>query len=216
MQIKKQKKMKRNILSMVALVIMANTLTAQSSSSQIHIGVKAGLNYSNIYDSQGEKYTADGKVGFAAGGFVSIPLGGLLGIQPEILFSQKGFQATSSILGSNVTLTRTTNYIDVPIFLSIKPSEMLTILVGPQYSYLIKQNDVFTNPIVNVNVNQDFSADNIRKNTLCLVGGVDINLNNIVLGARVGLDMYNNNGDGTTTTPRYKNVWAQATIGFRL
>jgi hypothetical protein len=208
--------MKRNILSMVALVIMANTLTAQSSSSQIHIGVKAGLNYSNIYDSQGEKYTADGKVGFAAGGFVSIPLGGLLGIQPEILFSQKGFQATSSILGSNVTLTRTTNYIDVPIFLSIKPSEMLTILVGPQYSYLIKQNDVFTNPIVNVNVNQDFSADNIRKNTLCLVGGVDINLNNIVLGARVGLDMYNNNGDGTTTTPRYKNVWAQATIGFRL
>ncbi|MEI6754387.1 MAG: porin family protein [Paludibacter sp.] len=208
--------MKKIILAMVALILMANTLTGQSSSSQIHIGVKAGLNYSNIYDSQGEKYTADGKVGFAAGSFVSIPLGGLLGIQPEILFSQKGFQATSSILGSNVTLTRTTNYIDVPIFLSIKPSEMLTILVGPQYSYLIKQNDVFTNPIINVDVNQDFSADNIRKNTLCLVGGVDINLSNIVLGARVGLDMYNNNGDGTTTTPRYKNVWAQATIGFRL
>jgi len=48
------------------------------------------------------------------------------------------------------------------------------------------------------------------------VGGVDINLVNIVLGARVGLDMYNNNGDGTSTTPRYKNVWAQATVGFRL
>ena len=208
--------MKKKILAMIAIILMANTLTAQSSSSQIHIGVKAGLNYSNIYDSQGEKYTADGKIGFAAGGFVSIPLSGLLGIQPEILFSQKGFQATSSILGSNVSLTRTTNYIDVPIFLSIKPSEMLTILVGPQYSYLIKQNDVFTNPIINVDVNQDFSADNIRKNTLCLVGGVDINLSNIVLGARVGLDMYNNNGDGTTTTPRYKNVWAQATIGFRL
>ena len=93
--------MKRNILAMVALILMANTLTAQSSSSQIHIGAKAGLIYSNIYDSQGEKYTADGKVGFAAGGFVSIPLGGLLGIQPEILFSQKGFQATSSILGSS-------------------------------------------------------------------------------------------------------------------
>ena len=208
--------MKRNILAIVALVLMANTLTAQGSSSQIHIGVKAGLNYSNIYDSQGEKYTADGKVGFAAGGFVSIPLGGLLGIQPEILFSQKGFQATSSILGSNVTLTRTTNYIDVPIFLAIKPSPMLTVLVGPQYSYLIKQTDVFTNPILNIDVNQDFNTDNIRKNTLCLVGGVDINLSNIVLGARVGLDMYNNNGDGTTTTPRYKNVWAQATVGFRL
>ena len=92
---------------------------------------------------------------------------------------------------------------------------MLTILVGPQYSYLTSQKDVFTNPITNVEVNQDFNTDNIRKNTLCLVAGADVNLSNIVLGARVGLDMYNNNGDGTSTTPRYKNVWAQATVGFR-
>jgi len=210
--------MKKNIFSIIALILVANTVTAQEtdSNSRIHIGLKAGMNYSNIYDSKNEEYTADGKVGFAAGGFVCIPIGTLLGIQPEIQFSQKGFQATSSILGSNVKLTRTTNYIDVPIFLAIKPSEMLTILVGPQYSYLIKQKDVFTNPITDIEVSQDFNTDNIRKNTLCVVGGVDINLNNIVLGARVGLDMYNNDGNGNSTAPRYKNVWGQATVGFRL
>jgi len=209
--------MKKIILTLVAVVCMASTLLAQETASmkQIHIGLKGGFNYSNIYDSQNKSYTADGKIGFAAGGFVNIPIGAFLGIQPEILFSQKGFQATSSILGSDVKLTRTTNYIDIPIFLSIKPIEMLTILVGPQYSYLTSQKDVFTNPITNVEVNQDFNTDNIRKNTLCLVAGADVNLNNIVLGARVGLDMYNNNGDGTSTTPRYKNVWAQATVGFR-
>lgn len=204
--------MKKIIFASVALLLMANTMTAQG----IHFGAKAGINYSNIYDSQTKDYSADGKIGFAAGGFVSIPIGTFLGIQPELLFSQKGFQATSSFLGSNVTLKRTTNYIDLPIFLAIKPSEMITILVGPQYSYLIKQNDVFTSPITNTEVNQDFDTENIRKNTLCVVGGVDFNLSNIVLGARVGMDMYNNNGDGTSTTPRYKNVWAQATVGFRL
>ena len=204
--------MKKTLFAVAALILMASTITAQ----EIHIGLKAGINYSNIYDSQNKEYSADGKVGFAAGGFLNIPLGNMLGIQPEILFSQKGFQATSSVLGSDVTLKRTTNYIDLPIFLAIKPSEMLTILVGPQYSYLISQKDIFTNPISDVIVNQDFNTDNIRRNTLCLVGGVDINLSNIVLGARVGLDMYNNNGDGTSTTPRYKNVWAQATVGFRL
>jgi len=212
--------MKKIFFTIVALILMANTMNAQkagsNSSDQIHIGLKAGANYSNIYDSQNDKYNADGKIGFAAGGFVSIPISRYLGIQPEILFSQKGFHATSSILGSDVSLTRTTNYIDLPIFLAVKPSEMLTILFGPQYSYLMNQKDVFTNPITTIDVNQDFNTDNIRKNTLCLVGGVDINLSNIVLGARVGLDMYNNNGDGTTTTPRYKNVWAQATVGFRL
>lgn len=212
--------MKKNIFAVVVLILLANTMNAQEtdsgSSDQIHIGAKIGANYSNIYDTQGEKYNANGKIGLAAGGFLSIPIGKFLGIQPEIMFSQKGFQATSSVLGADVTLTRTTNYIDVPIFLAIKPSEMLTILVGPQYSYLVKQKDVFTNPITDVVVSQDFNTDNNRKNTLCLVGGVDINMSNLVIGARVGLDMYNNNGDGTSTTPRYKNVWAQATIGFRL
>jgi len=212
--------MKKNFFAILALILMANTMNAQdaasSSSDQIHIGLKVGGNYSNIYDSKGEKYNADGKIGFATGAFVSIPIGMYLGIQPEILFSQKGFTATSSVLGADVKLTRTTNYIDVPVFLAIKPSEMITLLVGPQYSYLMKQNDKFTNPITNIETNTDFNTDNIRKNTFCLVGGVDINMSNIVLGARVGMDMYNNNGDGTSTTPRYKNVWAQATVGFRL
>jgi hypothetical protein len=212
--------MKKTFFTIASIILMMGTATAQEMGSNsrdlLHIGFKAGINYSNVYDSQNKEYTADGKAGFAAGGFVSIPIGTFLGIQPEIQFSQKGFKATSSVLGSDVTLTRTTNYIDVPIFLAIKPSEMMTILVGPQYSYLIKQKDVFTNPISDIEVTQDFNTDNIRKNTLCLVGGVDINLSNIVLGARVGLDMYNNDGDGNSTTPRYKNIWAQATVGFRL
>ena len=210
--------MKKNLFTILACIFIANTMNAQdtNSSDQIHIGLKAGGNYSNIYDTKGEKYNADGKIGLATGVFLSIPIGTYFGIQPEVLFSQKGFTATSSVLGADVKLTRTTNYIDVPVFLAIKPSEMITILVGPQYSYLIKQNDKLTNPITDIEVNQDFDTDNIRKNTLCLVGGVDFNLSNIVLGARIGMDMYNNNGDGTSTTPRYKNVWAQATVGFRL
>src|ERR1035437_1747687 len=172
--------MKKNFFAILALILMANTMNAQdaasSSSDQIHIGLKVGGNYSNIYDSKGEKYNADGKIGFATGAFVSIPIGKYLGIQPEILFSQKGFTATSSVLGADVKLTRTTNYIDVPVFLAIKPSEMITLLVGPQYSYLMKQNDKFTNPITNIETNTDFNTDNIRKNTFCLVGGVDINM----------------------------------------
>lgn len=209
--------MKTKLITLLTCMLVINTINAQDSDSRdnIHIGIKAGANYSNIYDSEGEKYDADGKFGFAGGAFLSIPLGKLIGVQPEVLFSQKGFKATSSILDSDVRLTRTTNYIDIPIFLAIKPSRMLTLLVGPQYSYLMKQKDEFTNPITNVEVTQDFETDNIRKNTFCLVGGLDINLSNLVIGARVGMDLKNNNGDGTSTTPRYKNVWGQATLGLR-
>jgi hypothetical protein len=40
-------------------------------------------------------------------------------------------------------------------------------------------------------------------------------LNSAVIGARVGWDLMQNNGDGSSSTIRYKNVWYQATIGFR-
>jgi len=208
--------MKKVIFMIVALTYMAGNMSAQSSSNRIQIGAKAGLNYSNVYDSQGEAYTADGKIGLAGGAFLSIPIGAFLGIQPELLFSQKGFKSTTSVLGSELVLTRTTNYIDLPIFLAVKPNEMFTLLIGPQYSFLISQKDVFKNPISNIVENQDFATDNIRRNTLCLVTGVDINLDRLVLGARVGWDLFDNNGDGTSTNIRYKNVYAQATVGFRL
>lgn len=208
--------MKKIMFALIVSIMGGSSMYAQSSSDQLHIGVKAGANYSNMYDSQNKEYSADGKIGFAAGAFVSIPIGTYFGIQPELLFSQKGFKATSSVFGNDVSLTRTTSYIDVPIFLAVKPSEMVTILVGPQYSFLMKQKDVFSSPITDITTIDDFDNDNIRKNTLCLVTGLDINLNSIVVGARVGWDLFNNNGDGTSTTPRYKNVWAQATVGIRL
>jgi hypothetical protein len=98
---------------------------------------------------------------------------------------------------------------------AIKPVEFLTILAGPQYSYLKKQLDVFGNATTTVDQETQFQNDNIRKNTLCFTGGADLNLNHIVIGARLGWDLLNNNGNGTTSTPRYKNVWYQATVGFR-
>ncbi len=208
--------MKANIFMITAILMMASNNKVYAQSDQIHIGVKAGLNYSNVYDSQGQEYTADGKIGFAGGAFVSIPITPLLGIQPELMFSQKGFQATGTVLGSDISFTRTSTFLDVPIFLAIKPNDMLTLLVGPQYSFLMSQKDVFANPIQDIVVQEDFNNDNIRRNILCLVGGVDVNLSSIVLGARIGADMFNNNGDGTSTTPRYKNVWAQVSVGFRL
>ena len=111
--------------------------------------------------------------------------------------------------------TRTTNYIDVPLFLAIKPVSFLTLLVGPQFSYLLKQKDVFANGATTILQENEFENENIRKNTLCFIGGVNINVSHLVIGARAGWDSMNNNGNGTSTTPRYKNTWLQATVGFR-
>lgn len=212
--------MKKIILVIAVVGLMISNIKAQENGTdyreKAQFGLKAGMNISNVYDSKGEEFRADGKFGLAGGIFGEIPIGKYFGIHPEILFSQKGFQASGKILGSTYTFTRTTNFIDVPLMLTLKPSEFFTIMAGPQYSYLLKQTDVFANATTSIAQEQEFVNENIRKNLFCFTGGFDVNIKHIVVSLRAGWDITNNNGDGTSTTPRYKNVWYQGTIGFRL
>lgn len=209
-------------LAIIAVLFMSMTSSGIAQENEtdnrekFQIGLKAGFNYSNVYDAQGEKFDADPKFGLAAGMFMVIQIGKYLGIQPELLISQKGFKANGIILGGTYDFTRTTTYLDIPLQLAFKPSEFFTLVAGPQYSYLLNQRDVFANATTSIAQEQEFQNDNIRKNIFGVVGGFDINLRHITLGARLGWDVLNNNGDGTSVTPRYKNVWYQATLGYKL
>jgi hypothetical protein len=147
--------------------------------------------------------------------FLEIPISSFIGVHPELLFSQKGFRATGTLLGFDYTFKRTTSFIDVPIYLALKPVEYITILVGPQYSYLVKQSDVFESSLMSYDQQQEFENDEIRRNILSLSAGLDVNIDHVVVGVRAGYDLQKNNGDGSSTTPRYKNAWYQATIGYR-
>src|SRR3990167_3429910 len=180
--------MKKINLMIVALTVISFNAIAQDESSmdtrdQLQFGAKIGLNYANVYDSKGEEFDADAKFGMAVGGFISIPIGTYIGVQPEVLYSQKGFRATGKILGLNYDFTRTTSYLDIPLYFALKPSEFITILAGPQFSYLLSKKDVFATTVTTIEQEQEFENDNIRKNTLGVSVGIDLNFSSLVLGA---------------------------------
>lgn len=209
----------KNILFTITLALMASYGLAQGNEEirdKHKFGIKAGANVANVYDTEGEAFEAKGKAGLVLGAFLSLPIGKYVGIQPEVLFSQKGFRATGSVLGSNYDLTRTLNYLDIPLLLSIKPIPAISILAGPQVSFLLKRTDAFKNDNITVEQEEAFKNENFRKNMLGFTGGIDFNIKHFVIGTRVGWDLMRNNGDGTTTTPRYKNAWVQGTLGFRI
>ncbi|OFX63350.1 MAG: hypothetical protein A2X15_13940 [Bacteroidetes bacterium GWB2_32_14] len=211
--------MKKLFLMIMAVVFIATITKAQEPGidlrEKLMIGVKAGLNLSNVYDSEDEEFDADSKIGFTAGAFVQIPIGKFLGFHPEIQLSQKGYQGTGTFLTMPYEYTRTSTFIDVPLLIAFKPIAPLTIVAGPQYSYLIKQKDAFTSDAYSDEIEEEFDNDDLRNNLLCFVIGGDYNFKHIVFGARAGWDIQNNTKDEASTTPQYKNVWYQATIGFR-
>ena len=178
-------------------------------------GLKAGANYSNVWDDNDQEFEADGTFGFAGGAFISIPLNKFVGIQPEVLISQKGFQANGVLLGNTYSLKRTTTHLDIPLQLQLKPSEFLTLLAGPQFAFQLSENNRYTYGANSVEQEEAFKNDNIRKNLLGFVGGLDINISHFVISGRFGFDFQKNNGDGSSETPRYRNHWGQLALGFR-
>src|SRR5688572_25230710 len=118
-----------------------NSGPSSDSRERLQLGIRAGVNSSNVYDEETDDFEADAKLGFVAGGFLSIPLGKFLGLQPEVLYSQKGFQASGTIGTSTYDYVRTTSYIDIPLQLQLKPAEHITLVAGPVYSFLVNRHE---------------------------------------------------------------------------
>lgn len=213
---------KKYALLWLVCLFVSGTACAQDTDptvdrrDRITFGIKAGINFANVWDEEGQDFQADPTVGFAGGVFLGIPLGKFLGVQPEVLLSQKGLEGSGTLLGSPYSFVRTTTFIDVPLQLQLKPVPALTLLGGPVYSYLVHERSVYTWGSNYTDQEREFENDNIRKNILGITLGADVNLNHIVLSGRVAWDFQTNNGDGSSYTPRYKNQWIQLTLGLKI
>jgi hypothetical protein len=191
-------------------------LNSSQARKKLVFGLKAGLNSSTIFNQNNTTYIASARIGGMIGALLCLPLGPLLGIQPEIHVSQKGFIAAGEMSNQPYTVKRSTTHLDLPLLLQIKPFNFLSIVGGPQYSCLLKQRDDYSSAGSYEEISQTFSTTNSRQNLLGIVTGADLNLWHLVLSVRTGWDLTANQGDGQSSTPRYKNLWLQASIGYRI
>lgn len=175
---------------------------------ELKVGIKAGINYSNVYSESGDDYVADGKVGFAGGVFVSIPLNQLIGIQPELLYSQKGFKTEGTFFDGKVT----SNHLDLPVHLQIKPTENISLLVGPQLSYLLSTKYEIDGLSL---VDEEDLEDENNRATFGISAGVDFTVQNFLISARGSWDLSKFNKDNSTSDINYKNQLFQITLGYR-
>jgi hypothetical protein len=200
----------------------AQSITAQNQNNssaydmdareELKVGIKAGANFSNVYSESGDGFIADGKLGFAGGLFVSIPLGKFIGIQPELLYSQKGFKSEGSFLGVNYEGSTTFNYLDLPLHLQLKPTANISILAGPQLSYLLSSKYELNG--LSSTQQQDFEDENNRA-TLGVSAGIDFTVDSFLISARGSWDLSKVNEDNSTSDLNYKNQVLQVTVGYR-
>lgn len=202
------------ILTACALSFTAASAQDASKTTGIRIGLRAGANLSNVTKDADANFSTGSKIGINAAAFLELPLASVFSIQPELQFSQKGFKNSGTFLGNAYEYKQTTNFIEIPVLAKIKPVKNFGILVGPQFSFLTSTTTNFTtaNASYESQVKQD--NDNLRKNILGGVVGLEANAANFVVSLRYNVDFQTNNGDGTSSTPKYKNQVTSLSVGF--
>ncbi|RYU83808.1 porin family protein [Hymenobacter persicinus] len=136
---------------LLASLLAAGALFSTTAQAQVRLGLRAGANYSNLAGNLENENTYNNKFGFLGGVMLNADItgDGFFSVQPEVLFSQKGFQNKTTEYKNIFGTTQSRegkvnyNYLDVPVLLKINASGFV-FEAGPQYSYLLNVKDETT------------------------------------------------------------------------
>lgn len=154
----------------VLLLLAGLSFSFAQAQSGAKIGLKAGANYSNISGDLQNEDVYQNKLGFNGGLTANFGLtsDNFLSIQPELLYSQKGYQYRDEeyrdLLGNSIKRkgNMNFNYLDLPVMLKINAGG-LYFEGGPQLSYLLGIRD---NTETTVNGDTDSDWQKIDKDNL--------------------------------------------------
>ncbi len=203
--------MKKNIVGMIALVILLCALPASvRADGLIRFGIKGGVNFANLVgpDLYPNWKT---KIGLAAGGFVSFQINRLLAIQPEFFYSQKGSTWKGDLFTYKVNLT----FVDIPLlvkfFIPVSAQSALrpNVFVGPYAG--IKMSAKMT--VETAEGSDETDMQDLKKTDLGLVvgGGIDF----AVGKGKILLDVRYSFGFSTfSTIEDFKNKVFTVLVGY--
>jgi Outer membrane protein beta-barrel domain len=181
--------MKRTIFLMPLLLSLS--LYAQ-------IGIKAGLNFSNVTNAA--SFNSSHRGGFMGGIFFATP-SKVMGYRTEIIYSKQGYDFKTGTNTGNVNL----DYILLPQLTTINISKFFQLQLGAQMAFLINAKADSSNAAPAVPGEAGQMMDYYNKFNYGLAGGIEIHpFKGLLVGARVNIglgDMYKNPESYSTTTP---------------
>ena len=109
-------------------------LIAAPLQAQTTLGVKGGINIATVDTNMDIADVVESRTGFVGGGFVTLGLGSLFALQPELLYSQKGFKFDETGTAVQVGI----NYIEIPVLLKAQFKVAMlrpAVYAGPVLSF---------------------------------------------------------------------------------
>jgi hypothetical protein len=189
--------------SIVFILLLAGTA---SFAQHFELGVKAGANISNFTGaSNSDQFKAKTMVGFHGGGFVSLFVGNIFAIQPEVLFSTQGAKIEQT--GGNTDYRL--DYINIPVMLKVRAPGGFFVEAGPQIGFKVYETHYGT------------SGDFAKSTDFSIAGGLGYHSSiGLGIGARytAGISKLGDFklSDPSATPPNWKNGVVQISLFYTI
>jgi len=203
--------MNRSLKLAVISFVLITIASVSANAQKLHIGVTAGA---NLYKVTGRSFDEKTQAGFSAGAYGEYFFSRMFGVQGELIWSQlrtKTDADFNQIYGTYGGVSQADvylNYISLPVMFAFKPTPELSILIGPQYSYLVNQ----TSGLLQAPGYQN--KDAFKKGETSLVFGGQLNLGRVKVGARYSVGLTNLNGINSSDEWKYHGF--HFALGYRL
>ncbi|MBC7920001.1 MAG: PorT family protein [Ferruginibacter sp.] len=115
-------------------VSLAAAQEREATRRPFDFGLKGGLNISSLGGNDSQIGSA--KAGFHAGAYLITFLSERVSLQPELVYSQQGFQLTGQF-----PARFNHNYLNLPILFRIEVGPGATVQLGPQVGYFLNRDD---------------------------------------------------------------------------
>jgi hypothetical protein len=188
----------------IGLLIVFAAFVGSSTQAQISVGLKGGLNVSNLNGIDADNYKTTALLGFHVGGYTTFNLGRHFAIHPELMYSTQGAKLEDATNEENLRM----NYINIPVLVRLLTTNGFFVEAGPQLGF--KVDEANTDDIENSVKNADFEA--------CLGLGFQPTKKPFGIGARynLGLGKAGEINSGTPDNIDYKNGVFQLSIYWRI
>ena len=138
----------KNIFFLSVLLVVCGYC---SNAQKVHLGLKAGLNISNL-NEEANTVNFSSKPGFHGGGLAHIHLTDKFAIQPEVVFSTQGAKRDNANPEQKLNL----GYINVPVLVQYMFSNGFRLETGPQFGFLMSAKSEIGD--VEFNVKDDYKT----------------------------------------------------------
>jgi outer membrane protein with beta-barrel domain len=191
--------------------------------NSIGIGIKAGLNFSNVTNASSIGNSSE--TGFQAGLFLDPETHSILGSRTELVYSRQGYDWSTGHTTGTVML----DYLTLAQLMAINITHFVQIQIGAQFSYLLSAKADSSTQSTTGNATADQILGYYNRFDYGFGGGIEVRpILGLVVGARYNISLnslYKQNLNFNGATPpsfvpssndiNFKNNLVQIYVGWR-